>query len=87
MKTFNVVYYNSWSTIFISLNILIQQLDNVAIESGNARRYFRGIYGDAKNHGEIFGVENMFELRTNGKIVTKEILKVFQSEFSYLFYP
>ena len=52
-----------------------QQLDNVAVSEGNARRYFHGIAGDKANKGELFGVENMFKLRTGDSCLTNDILK------------
>ena len=54
----------------------VQQLDKVAVGSENARRYFQGIEGDADNKGELFGVRNMFRLRTGDSCLTMDILSV-----------
>nr|KAG5713963.1 hypothetical protein BaRGS_020291 [Batillaria attramentaria] len=51
-----------------------QQLGNVAVGTENARRYFHGIQGDASNKGELFGVKNMFQLRTGNSCLTMDIL-------------
>ncbi|XP_062592723.1 LOW QUALITY PROTEIN: DNA excision repair protein ERCC-6-like 2 [Saccostrea cucullata] len=52
-----------------------QQLDSVAVGTENARRYFRGIAGDRKRYGELFGIKNMFQLHTGDSSRTMEILK------------
>ncbi|KAL8605870.1 hypothetical protein ACOMHN_040514 [Nucella lapillus] len=51
-----------------------QQLDNIAIGTENARRYFEGIQGDSSNQGELFGIRNMFQLRTGDSCLTMDIL-------------
>ncbi|XP_064606212.1 DNA excision repair protein ERCC-6-like 2 [Liolophura sinensis] len=52
-----------------------QQLDTVAVEMGNAKRYFHGIQGDKHNKGELFGLKNMFKLQTGEHCLTMDILK------------
>ncbi|XP_061181749.1 DNA excision repair protein ERCC-6-like 2 [Saccostrea echinata] len=52
-----------------------QQLDSVAVGTENARRYFRGIAGDRKRYGELFGIKNMFQLHTGDSSRTMEILR------------
>ncbi|CAG5116147.1 unnamed protein product, partial [Candidula unifasciata] len=52
-----------------------QQLDQVVIGTTNARRYFHGIQGDKGNCGELFGIKNMFSLRTGSSCLTMDILK------------
>ncbi|XP_076462027.1 uncharacterized protein LOC143294538 isoform X2 [Babylonia areolata] len=51
-----------------------QQLDNVVVGTENARRYFHGVQGDAENQGELFGIRNMFRLRTGDSCLTMDIL-------------
>lgn len=53
-----------------------QQLDEVVIGTGNARRYFNGIQGDKENPGELFGIKNMFSLRPENSSLTLDIFKV-----------
>ncbi|XP_072024091.1 uncharacterized protein [Amphiura filiformis] len=50
-----------------------QQIASVAIESENAKRYFTGVAGN--NSGELFGLTNMFELRTGDCILTKDVIE------------
>ncbi|KAI8773176.1 DNA excision repair protein ERCC-6 2, partial [Biomphalaria glabrata] len=52
-----------------------QQLDEVVIGTGNARRYFNGIQGDKENPGELFGIKNMFSLRPENSSLTLDIFK------------
>ncbi len=42
----------------------------------NARRYFVGVQGDRARRGELFGVSNIFALRTGDKCLTEDILQV-----------
>ncbi|KAL3868004.1 hypothetical protein ACJMK2_040844 [Sinanodonta woodiana] len=52
-----------------------QQLLHVAIENENANRYFNAVQGDKEMKGELFGVKNMFKLRTGESCLTMDILK------------
>ncbi|KAK3612352.1 hypothetical protein CHS0354_011070 [Potamilus streckersoni] len=52
-----------------------QQLLHVAIENENANRYFNAVQGDKEMKGELFGVKNMFRLRTGESCLTMDILK------------
>ena len=49
----------------------------MAVDTENARRYFVGVQGDKKRKGELFGIQNMFTLRTGDKCLTEDILQVF----------
>lgn len=64
--------FNSFLFIFSSL----QQLDEVAVSSKNAKRLFHGVQGDKLNQGELFGVRNMFSLRTGNTCLTMDIIQV-----------
>ncbi|XP_046356993.2 DNA excision repair protein ERCC-6-like 2 isoform X1 [Haliotis rufescens] len=52
-----------------------QQLGNVAVASENATRFFHGIQGDRFHKGELFGVKNMFQIRTGDSCLTMDILE------------
>ncbi|XP_053395526.1 uncharacterized protein LOC123523704 isoform X2 [Mercenaria mercenaria] len=52
-----------------------QQLLNVTVEDENARRYFYAVQGNRNQKGEIFGVKNMFVLRTGESCITRDIIK------------
>ena len=54
----------------------LQQLGNIATTGENARRYFHAIAGDRDHQGELFGIENTFQLRTGERSVTEDIFQV-----------
>lgn len=54
----------------------MQQLDKIAVNTENAKRYFNGIQGDRQQKGELFGMKNMFQLRTGDNCLSKDILEV-----------
>lgn len=55
---------------------IIQQLDSVVVGTENARRYFKGVAGNRKQYGELFGIKNMFQLHAGDSTRTMDILKV-----------
>lgn len=55
---------------------IIQQLDSVVVGTENARRYFKGVAGNRKQYGELFGLKNMFQLHAGDSTRTMDILKV-----------
>ncbi|XP_074643856.1 uncharacterized protein LOC141900733 [Tubulanus polymorphus] len=52
-----------------------QQLDQVAVSDENSRRYFFTNQGDKSGYNELFGIDNMFKLRTGERCLTMEILQ------------
>lgn len=56
--------------------VKIQQLDSVVVGTENARRYFKGIAGNRKRYGELFGIKNMFQLHMGDSSRTMDILQV-----------
>ncbi|CAL1534431.1 unnamed protein product [Lymnaea stagnalis] len=79
-QTRNVQVFRLVSAGTIEENIYLrqiykQQLDEVAVGTGNARRYFFGKQGDRENQGELFGVKNIFTLRTGESSLTLDVLK------------
>ncbi|RUS75712.1 hypothetical protein EGW08_016527, partial [Elysia chlorotica] len=75
VKVFRLVSAGTIEENIYLRQIYKQQLDEVAISSINARRYFHGVQGDKSNQGELFGVKNMFALRTGNVCLTMDILK------------
>ncbi|GFN83057.1 DNA excision repair protein ercc-6-like 2, partial [Plakobranchus ocellatus] len=75
VKVFRLVSAGTIEENIYLRQIYKQQLDEVAIGSINARRYFHGIQGDKTNQGELFGIKNMFALRTGDVCLTMDILK------------
>ena len=81
MDTIVFNHIDAWSQIIKIHFFFVQQLDNVAITSENAKRYFHGVPGDKRNKGELYGLENMFTLRTGDSCLTLDILKVATQAF------
>ncbi|GAB1599533.1 hypothetical protein Ahia01_000230600 [Argonauta hians] len=52
-----------------------QQLEKVAVGTENAKRYFFGIQGDQRRHGELFGLNNMFTFSEKQSCLVKNILE------------
>ncbi|GFS21683.1 DNA excision repair protein ERCC-6 [Elysia marginata] len=75
VKVFRLVSAGTIEENIYLRQIYKQQLDEVAVGNVNARRYFHGVQGDKSNQGELFGVKNMFALRTGNVCLTTDILK------------
>ncbi|XP_063769816.1 DNA excision repair protein ERCC-6-like 2 isoform X2 [Pseudophryne corroboree] len=52
-----------------------QQLHCVVVGSENAKRYFKAVQGSKEHKGELFGIQNLFKLRTQGTCLTRAILE------------
>ena len=70
-KYYHILVCNSLT--FLSI---FQQLLSVTVEDGNARRYFYAVQGNPRQKGELFGLKNMFSLRTGGACFTRDIIRV-----------
>ncbi|XP_019372888.1 PREDICTED: DNA excision repair protein ERCC-6-like 2 isoform X2 [Gavialis gangeticus] len=53
----------------------MKQLHCVVVGSENAKRYFEAVQGSKEHKGELFGIRNLFKLRTHGSCLTKDILE------------
>ncbi|KAJ8040811.1 DNA excision repair protein ERCC-6-like 2 [Holothuria leucospilota] len=51
-----------------------QQLASVAMTTENAKRYFTAVAGEGQQKGELFGLQNMFSLRTEGSCLTRDLI-------------
>lgn len=52
-----------------------QQLGNTVVEKSKERRYFTGVAGDKHQHGELFGCQNLFQLRNEGSSLSYDLVK------------
>ncbi|KAL4236647.1 DNA excision repair protein ERCC-6-like 2 [Mactra antiquata] len=76
----NVMVYRLVSSGSIEENMYLrqiykQQLLNVTVEDENAKRYFYAVQGNPQQKGELFGIKNMFILRTGEACITRDIIK------------
>lgn len=59
-----------------SVSFRFQQLHCVVVGSENAKRYFEAVQGSKEHRGELFGIGNLFKLRSQGSCLTRDILEV-----------
>ncbi|XP_071481767.1 uncharacterized protein [Diadema antillarum] len=52
-----------------------QQLASVAMTTENAKRYFTAVAGDKEQQGELFGLQNLFKLRTDNVCLTESVIQ------------
>nr|XP_044998719.1 DNA excision repair protein ERCC-6-like 2 isoform X1 [Jaculus jaculus] len=52
-----------------------QQLHCAVVGSENAKRYFEAVQGSKEHRGELFGIHNLFKLRSQGSCLTRDILE------------
>ncbi|XP_056232348.1 DNA excision repair protein ERCC-6-like 2 isoform X1 [Seriola aureovittata] len=52
-----------------------QQLQCSVVGKESSRRYFEAVQGRGVHKGELFGIENLFRLQTQGTCLTRKILK------------
>ncbi|XP_071855137.1 uncharacterized protein [Apostichopus japonicus] len=52
-----------------------QQLSTVAMTTENAKRYFTAVAGEEEQKGELFGLKNLFTLRTEGSCLTRDLIQ------------
>ena len=52
-----------------------QQLGNTVVEKSKERRYFTGVAGDKHQQGELFGCQNLFQLRNEGSSLSYDLLR------------
>jgi len=52
-----------------------QQIGNTVVEHSKERRYFTGVAGDKHQQGELFGCQNLFQLRNEGSSLSYDLMK------------
>jgi len=52
-----------------------QQIGNTVVECSKERRYFTGVAGDKHQQGELFGCQNLFQLRNEGSSLSYDLMK------------
>ena len=52
-----------------------QQIGNTVVERSKERRYFTGVAGDKHQQGELFGCQNLFQLRNEGSSLSYDLMK------------
>ncbi|CAI9611705.1 unnamed protein product [Staurois parvus] len=75
VKVFRLISLGTVEEMIYLRQVYKQQLHCVAVGSENAKRYFKAVQGSREHKGELFGVHNLFRLRTQGTCLTKDILE------------
>ncbi|XP_010566977.1 PREDICTED: DNA excision repair protein ERCC-6-like 2 [Haliaeetus leucocephalus] len=76
VKVFRLISLGTVEEMMYLRQVYKQQLHCVVVGSENAKRYFEAVQGSKEHQGELFGIHNLFKLRTHGSCLTKDILEV-----------
>ncbi|XP_072271087.1 DNA excision repair protein ERCC-6-like 2 isoform X2 [Pyxicephalus adspersus] len=75
VKVFRLISLGTVEEMIYLRQVYKQQLHCVVVGSENAKRYFEAVQGSREHQGELFGVHNLFKLRTQGTCLTRDILE------------
>ncbi|XP_076219331.1 DNA excision repair protein ERCC-6-like 2 isoform X1 [Aptenodytes patagonicus] len=75
VKVFRLISLGTVEEMMYLRQVYKQQLHCVVVGSENAKRYFEAVQGSKEHQGELFGIHNLFKLRTHGSCLTKDILE------------
>ncbi|XP_064032835.1 DNA excision repair protein ERCC-6-like 2 [Pogoniulus pusillus] len=76
VKVFRLISLGTVEELMYLRQVYKQQLHCAVVGSENAKRYFEAVQGSKEHRGELFGLHNLFRLRTHGSCLTKDILEV-----------
>ncbi|NXI75623.1 ER6L2 protein, partial [Rhipidura dahli] len=75
VKVFRLISLGTVEEMMYLRQVYKQQLHCAVIGTENARRYFEAVQGSKEHQGELFGIHNLFKLRSHGSCLTKDILE------------
>ncbi|XP_042542597.1 DNA excision repair protein ERCC-6-like 2 isoform X2 [Dipodomys spectabilis] len=75
VKVLRLISLGTVEEIMYLRQVYKQQLHCVVVGSENAKRYFEAVQGSKEHRGELFGIHNLFKLRSQGSCLTKDILE------------
>ncbi|XP_075405916.1 DNA excision repair protein ERCC-6-like 2 isoform X2 [Tenrec ecaudatus] len=75
VKVFRLISLGTVEEIMYLRQVYKQQLHCVVVGSENAKRYFEAVQGSKEHRGELFGMQNLFKLRSRGSCLTRDILE------------
>ncbi|XP_060236319.1 DNA excision repair protein ERCC-6-like 2 isoform X3 [Meriones unguiculatus] len=75
VKVLRLISLGTVEEIMYLRQVYKQQLHCVVVGSENAKRYFEAVQGSREHRGELFGVHNLFKLRSQGSCLTRDILE------------
>ncbi|NXJ03140.1 ER6L2 protein, partial [Psophia crepitans] len=75
VKVFRLISLGTVEEMMYLRQVYKQQLHCAVVGSENAKRYFEAVQGSKEHQGELFGIHNLFKLRSHGSCLTKDILE------------
>ncbi|XP_037653088.1 DNA excision repair protein ERCC-6-like 2 isoform X3 [Choloepus didactylus] len=75
VKVLRLISLGTVEEIMYLRQVYKQQLHCVVVGSENAKRYFEAVQGSKEHQGELFGIHNLFKLRSQGSCLTRDILE------------
>lgn len=75
VQVFRLISEGSIEEMMYLREIYKQQLGNTIVEKSKERRYFTGVAGDKHQQGELFGCQNLFQLRNEGSSLSYDLVK------------
>ncbi|XP_040844802.1 DNA excision repair protein ERCC-6-like 2 isoform X3 [Ochotona curzoniae] len=75
VKVLRLISLGTVEEIMYLRQLYKQQLHCVVVGSENAKRYFEAVQGSKEHRGELFGIGNLFKLRSQGSCLTRDILE------------
>ena len=75
VQVFRLISEGTIEEMMYLREIYKQQLGNTVVEKSKERRYFTGVAGDKHQQGELFGCQNLFQLRNEGSSLSYDLVK------------
>ncbi|XP_049628266.1 DNA excision repair protein ERCC-6-like 2 [Suncus etruscus] len=75
VKVLRLISLGTVEEIMYLRQVYKQQLHCAVVGSENAKRYFEAVQGSKEHQGELFGIKNLFKLRSQGSCLTRDILE------------
>uniref|UniRef100_A0A8K9V8Q7 Excision repair cross-complementation group 6-like 2 n=1 Tax=Oncorhynchus mykiss TaxID=8022 RepID=A0A8K9V8Q7_ONCMY len=82
VKVFRLISLGTVEEVIYLRQVYKQQLQSSVMGKESARRYFDAVQGSDDQKGELFGIQNLFRLQTQGTCLTRRILEV-RSQTAY----
>uniref|UniRef100_A0A4W5QZ95 Excision repair cross-complementation group 6-like 2 n=1 Tax=Hucho hucho TaxID=62062 RepID=A0A4W5QZ95_9TELE len=75
VTVFRLISLGTVEEVIYLRQVYKQQLQSSVIGKESARRYFDAVQGSDDQKGELFGIQNLFRLQTQGTCLTRRILE------------
>uniref|UniRef100_A0A673WM98 Excision repair cross-complementation group 6-like 2 n=1 Tax=Salmo trutta TaxID=8032 RepID=A0A673WM98_SALTR len=76
VTVFRLISLGTVEEVIYLRQVYKQQLQSSVVGKESARRYFDAVQGSDDQKGELFGIQNLFRLQTQGTCLTRRILEV-----------